>query len=82
MEDLLGPFLGDCARLRVNGWISRDLKESIRVQYLTMVNASRGATMVLEELEANNVDCLWLSGDKLPSVVDAFLNLLLRWVTA
>ena len=75
MEDLVAPLLGFCARLRVNGSISRDLEESIPVQYVTLVASLRNEDAVLDEFEAVYVVRLWLPRNGLPSGVAAFLNL-------
>ena len=61
----------------MNGWISRNLEESIPVQYATLVNTRRDEIVVLEELESVPVVRLWRSGDGLSSGLGAMLNLLL-----
>ena len=67
IEYLMVPLLGVPARLRVYGWISLELKESVPVQYLTIVNSWRNGNALLEELEALKVGRLWLSRDGLQS---------------
>ena len=80
MEDLVAPFLGVFALLRVNVWTVRDSEEYVLVRYVTVVTSWSGEKFVVEELEA--VDVSGFHGmDFCPVEVHSWVCYI-RWVTA